>query len=107
MPTRSPEKSWVSETQCVVGGLLPHGAMSAEVVDDRGERISAAVGAGAYAAMLEQPNHGDEPIVCCRDEAGRPVRRPWAADYPSRRVDDAEEPCPACGAINWDEYQAI
>ena len=38
------------------------------------------------------------------DRAGEPVRRPWAADYPNRRVDDAEEPCPACGATDWDEY---
>jgi hypothetical protein len=99
-----PEKSWVSATQCVVGGLLPPGAVSAEAVDDRGERVSAAVGEGAYVALLEQPNDGAEPIVCCRDGSGRPVRRPWAADYPSRRVNDAEEKCPACGAIDWDEY---
>ena len=39
-----------------------------------------------------------------RDDAGGPVRRPWAADYPHHRVDDAEEPCPACGATDWDEY---
>jgi hypothetical protein len=100
-----PQSSWVSETQSVVGGLLPPGASNAEVVDDRGQRLLATIGAGAYAALLEQPNDGGEPIVCCRDQAGRPVRRPWAADYPSRRVDDAEELCPACGALDWDEYQ--
>ena len=100
-----PEKAWVSPTQCVVGGLLPPGAVSAEVVDDRGERIPAVTGQGAYAALLDQRNDGREPVVCCRDSAGRPVRRPWAADYPHHRVDDAEEPCPACGITDWDEYQ--
>ncbi|MEO9120621.1 MAG: hypothetical protein ABI355_16195 [Solirubrobacteraceae bacterium] len=79
--------------------------MGAEVVGNRGERVLAMIGAGAYAAVLDQPNDGREPVVCCRDEAGRPVRRPWAADYPSRRVVDAQEACPACGATDWDEYR--
>lgn len=100
-----PVKAWVSPTQCVVGGLLPPGAVSADVVDDRGERVPAVTGQGAYAALLNQRNDGREPVVCCRDSAGRPVRRPWAADYPHHRVDDAKEPCPACGITDWDEYQ--
>jgi hypothetical protein len=99
-----PVKAPVSRTQCVVGGLLPREAVSVEVVDDRGERVSAVTGQGAYAAILDQPNDGREPVVCCRDSAGQPVRRPWAADYPYRRVEDAEESCPACGAAQWDEY---
>src|SRR6185295_12419797 len=45
-----------------------------------------------------------EPIVCCRDDAGRPVRRPLPAAYPSVRVTDTDEPCPACGAIDYEEY---
>jgi hypothetical protein len=98
------EAAWVSEAQCVVGGRLPPGASCAEVVDDRGQRVVATVGAGAYVAVLEHPYEGREPVVCCRDGAGRPVRRPRAADYPSRRVVDAEEPCPACGATDWDVY---
>ena len=99
-----PAKSWVDENRCVVGGLLPPGAVSAEVVDDRGARVAASVGGGAYVAVLEQPNDGREAIVCCRDAAGDPVRRPWAGDYPSVRVTDTEQRCPACGAIDWDEY---
>ena len=99
-----PAKSWVDENRCVVGGLLPPGAVSAEVVDDRAERVAASVGGGAFVAVLEEPNDGREAIVCCRDAAGDPVRRPWAGDYPSVRVTDTEEGCPACGAIDWDEY---
>lgn len=99
-----PVKTWVDEDRSVVGGLLPPGAVSAEAVDDRGGRVPATVGHGAYVALLEQPNDGHEPIVCCRDSGGDPVRRPWAADYPSVRVTDAEVPCPACGATDYDEY---
>ena len=50
------------------------------------------------------PFDGHGAIVCCRDADGVPVRRPWAADYPSVRVTDTEESCPACGATDWDEY---
>src|SRR6185437_4777038 len=80
------------------------GATGAEVIDDRGTRVKAAVGDGAYAALIVQPNDGHEPIVCCRDDAGRPVRRPLPAAYPSVRVTDTDEPCPACGAIDYEEY---
>lgn len=99
-----PGATGIEDDRCVVGGLLPPGAVSAEVVDDRGTRVTAAVADGVYAAILEQPYEGGEPIVCCRDADGKPVRRPRAADYPSVRVSDAEEPCPACGATDWDEY---
>lgn len=99
-----PAKTWLDEEHCVIGGLLPPGAVNAEVVDDRGTRVGATVALGAYVAVLDQPNDGHDPIVCCRDRTGHPVRRPWAGDYPSVRVTDAEEPCPACGAIDYDEY---
>lgn len=36
--------------------------------------------------------------------AGRPVRRPLAAEYRCEPVIDAEEPCPACGAVAYAEY---
>jgi hypothetical protein len=78
--------------------------VSVEAVDDRGRRAQALVNGGAYVAVIDQPNDGYEAIVCCRDLAGQPVRRPWAADYPSVRVVDARESCPACGVCDWDEY---
>jgi hypothetical protein len=90
----APEQMSLADQRSLIGGLLPPGAVSAEAMDDPGTRVAA----GAYVAVLEQPDDGYEPIVCCRDAAGQPVRRPWAADYPSVRVTDAEEPCPACGA---------
>jgi hypothetical protein len=100
----APVKSWLDADRSVVGGLLSPGAVRAEAVDDRGHRVPAEVGGGAYVAVIEQPNDGYEAIVCCRDASGRPIRRPWAADYPSVRVSDAREDCPACGALDWDEY---
>jgi hypothetical protein len=100
-----PVKSSVDGERCVVGGLLPPGALSVEAVDDRGVRVPAAVGHGAYVAVLDQPGDGSEPIICCRDADGRPVRRPRAADYPSVGVLDAQEPCPACGAFDFEEYR--
>ena len=99
-----PGAASVDVDHCVVGGRLPPGAVSAEVVDDRGLRVSAVVADGVYAAMLEQPHEGRDPIVCCRDADGHFVRRPPAADYRSVRVTDTDEPCPACGATDWDEY---
>jgi hypothetical protein len=98
-----PTKTWLPDDRSLVGGILPPGSVGAEVVDDRGERVAAGVGGGAYAAVLEQPNDGHEPVVCCRDATGSPVRRPLPADYPSTPVEDADVPCPACGAIDYEE----
>jgi hypothetical protein len=99
-----PAKSWLGEEHFVVGGLLPPGAISAEAVDGRGVRLVATVGGGAYAVVIEQLPDGRDPVVLCRDEAGRPVRRPLPGTYPRVPVSDASEPCPACGAIDWERF---
>jgi hypothetical protein len=98
-----PVKTWLDDDRSLVGGLLPPGAVSAEVIDDRGTRVTAKIGGGAYAAIIEQPNDGHEPVVCCREPDGTPVRRPLPDDYPCAPVEDVEEPCPACGAVDYDE----
>jgi hypothetical protein len=98
-----PVKAWLAGERCLVGGLLAPGAVSVEVVDDRGARVAARVAGGAYAAILEQPMDGDEPVVCCRDSAGDPVRRPIPESYPRVPVLDAREPCPACGSVDYEE----
>ncbi|HEX5194460.1 MAG TPA: hypothetical protein VFW09_16815 [Solirubrobacteraceae bacterium] len=98
-----PIKTWLDGDRSLVGGLLPPGAVRVEVLDDRGARVEAAIGDGVYAAVLEQPNDGRDPVVCCRDFAGGVVRRPHPADYPCSRVSDAQDPCPACEAIDYDE----
>jgi hypothetical protein len=100
-----PLRTWLDEARSIVAGLLPPGAVSAEIIDDRGIRVAAATGEAVYAAILQQPNDGREPVVCCRDENGAPVQRPLPADWTRTQVSDAEEPCPACGAIDYDEVQ--
>jgi hypothetical protein len=98
-----PVNTWLRGDRSLVGGLLPPGAVSVEVIDEQGKRVAGRVGAGAYAAVLAQPVDHREPVVCCRDAAGTVVRRPLPDDYPSSPVTDAEEPCPACGAVDYEE----
>jgi hypothetical protein len=98
-----PAKLGLDRVRSIVAGPLPPRAVSAEVVDDRGTRVAATIGDGVYAAILEQPNHGHQPIVCCRDTSGAPVPRPLPADWTRTAVPDAEEPCPGCGAVAYDE----
>jgi hypothetical protein len=98
-----PVMIWLADERCLVGGLLPPGAASAEVVDEAGRRVDAAVGSGAYVAAVEQPAARGEPVVLCRDAVGAPVRRPLPGEYPSTPVTDTSEPCPACGAVDWEE----
>lgn len=99
----NPESAWLDADRSVVGGLLAPGVASVEVIDDRGTRVNAAIGDGAYAAILAQPNNGHEPVVCWHDITGAIVRRPLPVEYPSVHVTDTDEPCPACGAVDYDE----
>jgi hypothetical protein len=89
---------------CVVGGLLPPGAVAAEVIDDRGTRVPAVVANGSYIVVLDQRDEGAEPIVCCRGSDGAPVSRPPAVGHPGTPVEDADVACAACGAIDFEEY---
>jgi hypothetical protein len=97
-----PVMIWLADERCLVGGLLPPGAASAEVVDEAGRRVDATVASGAYVAALEQPVGPGEPVVLCRDAGGAAVRRPLPGEYPSTPVTDTGEPCPACGAVDWE-----
>jgi hypothetical protein len=101
----APERAWGAGWQRrAVGGLLPPGATRVEAFDDSGQAHEAAVGQGAYIAEVGAASQMLAPVVCCRDERGWPVRRPRGGDYPCVRVTDSQEPCPACGAVDWDEY---
>jgi hypothetical protein len=93
----------LSDERMLFGGLLPPGAVSVEAVEATGVRRPAAVGGGAYAVIFEDGEHG-EPALGYRDAAGAFVHRPMPAEYPHRPVSDAEEPCPVCGAVEYDEY---
>lgn len=100
-----PSRLGLDEDRTAVGGRLPPGAASAEVIDDAGERHIATAANGAYVAVLDDPMvHSGSP-VCCRAEDGALVALPLPSSWQRTPVSDAEEPCPACGALAWDEVQ--
>jgi len=87
----------------LVGGRLPEGAVAAEVLTAGGERVGAAVGGGAWAALLDEPlTAGLDPVVRFADAAGATVRRPLPHGWPREPVDDADVACPACGGRAWE-----
>lgn len=101
-----PIRVGLGDERMLVGGLLPPGAVSVEAVEASGVRKPAVVGGGAYAVIFEDGEHG-EPALGYRDAVGAFVHRPMPADYPHHPVADAEEPCPICGAIDYEEYFPI
>jgi hypothetical protein len=98
-----PIRIGLSDERMLFGGLLPPGAISAEAIEATGVRRAAAVSDGAYAVIFEDREHG-EPAIGYRNAAGEFVHRPMPAAYPHEPVTDAEEPCPVCGAVQYDEY---
>lgn len=63
--------------------------MSAEAVDTRGTRVAAAVGGGAYAAVLEQPSMVISPWSAAATPLAAPSAAHSRAIIPSAPVDDA------------------
>lgn len=49
-----PVKTWLPDDRCLVGGLLPPGAVSAEVIDDRGTRLATRIGGGAPICVADR-----------------------------------------------------
>ena len=98
-----PIRIGLSDERMLFGGLLPPGAVSAEAIEATGVRKAAAVSDGTYAVILEDGQHG-EPALGYHDAAGAFVHRPMPAAYPHQVVPDVEEPCPVCGAVQYDEY---
>ena len=98
-----PIRVGLSGDRMLFGGLLPPGAVSVVAVEATGARKAAAVGGGTYAVIFEDGEHR-EPVLGYRDAAGAFVHRPMPAEYPHRPVPDAGEPCPVCGAVQYEEY---
>jgi hypothetical protein len=98
-----PIRIGLSDERMLFGGLLPPGAVSVEAVEVTGVRRAAAVAGGSYAVIFDDGEHG-EPALGYRDAAGAFVHRPMPAEYPHQPVTDAEEPCPVCGAVQYEEY---
>jgi hypothetical protein len=98
-----PIRIGLTSERMLFGGLLPPGAVSVEAVEATGVRKAAAVGGGTYAVIFED-GEPSEPALGYRDAAGGFVHRPMPAEYPHQPVTDAEEPCPVCGTIQYEEY---
>jgi hypothetical protein len=100
-----PIRLGLGDDRTLFGGLLPPGAVSVEAVEATGELKAAVVGGGTYAVIFEDGEHG-EPALGYRDAAGAFVHRPMPAEYPHQPINDAEEPCPVCGAVEYEQYFA-
>ena len=94
-----PIRIGLSDDRMLFGGLLPPGAVSVEAVEAYGRPPRSA--AAPYAVVFEDREHS-EPALGYRDVAGAFVHRPMPAEYPHQPVSDAEEPCPVCGAVQYD-----
>jgi hypothetical protein len=89
--------------QTVVAGLLPDGAAAAAVVGRDGVRCPAECADGAWIAVLPEPGPGELPAVKFMSSDGRIIRPSLPAGWRSEPVPDAQEPCPACEAVDWDQ----
>jgi hypothetical protein len=98
-----PIRIGLSDERMLFGGLLPPGAVSVEAVEATGVRKAAAIGGGTYAVILDD-GEPSEPAMGYHDAAGAFVHRPMPAEYPHQPVADAEEPCPVCRAVQYEEY---
>lgn len=87
--------------QSAEGGLLPSGAVGAEVVDRAGRRHRAAAANGAWVIVLDEPTHGDPRPVRFIDAEGATVRRPLPTDWTRTPLPHHHLACPACGARDW------
>ncbi|MGH2915729.1 MAG: hypothetical protein ACRDMX_12165 [Solirubrobacteraceae bacterium] len=98
-----PIRLGLADDRMLFGGLLPPGAVSVEAVEATGVRKAAAVGGGAYAVIFEDREHG-EPALGYRDAAGAFVHRPMVAQYAHEPISDAQEPCPVCEEMEYEQY---
>jgi hypothetical protein len=85
----------------LTGGRLPDGAVRGIVRDRAGREHDAVVGEQAWLAVLPQPVRGESPVVRFLDASGELVAMPLPAGVELAAVEDAREPCPACGAADW------
>jgi hypothetical protein len=97
----------LSEDRSLEGGLAPEGALAAELVTPTGERLQAPVANGAWVAVVERERSlfWNRSPVRFVDASGNTVRRPLPEDCRRKPVEDAEEPCPACGRRSWEEVR--
>jgi hypothetical protein len=90
----------------VEGGMLPPGAVDAEVLDRAGRRRRPASANGAWVIVLDEPTIGDVRPVRFLDAEGNTVRRPVPDGWAREHQADHQELCPACGGHTWERIRA-
>ncbi len=85
-----------------LGGRLPAGAVAAEAVTERGDRVACEVGTGAWVVVVDQLTRWHVAPVVRRDSSGVPMAPPLPSDWSRVPVSDTDEPCPACESLEWD-----
>ncbi len=91
----------VADGRFAFSGRLPPGATRAVAVLPSGEEAEAACRDGEFRVVCEVANPHPPPVRF-EDDSGAIVRPELPAAWPREPVDDATEPCPACGALGWD-----
>jgi hypothetical protein len=84
----------------VFGEMLP-GSATVELRPPATPRQSV-IANGVYMILLDREPPGPGPFVVFRDQAGEIVPWPNPKVLKRQRAPDADEPCPACGATEWD-----
>lgn len=98
---------WLEGERALQGGLLPEGAAGAELVDAAGQQLTASAANGAWLALLERSDRSGANPVRFFDADGQTVASPIPADWPRAPIADAEDSCPACGAVAWEQVTAL
>lgn len=93
----------IDDSQCLVFGGLPDGAVSVEAVSPDGGRVTCTVGPGVWLVVLPNNHQGAERYpVLFRDRDGAPVNPGLPAGWERESIGAREAPCPACGSNMWD-----
>jgi hypothetical protein len=90
----------LTDSHSIVGGRLPCGAVTAELVGEDGRRVTCVVRDGAWIgaiADLEPGKHN--PAVVWRSAHGVPVAPHLPAAWPRSQIVDTDVRCPACSAL--------
>jgi hypothetical protein len=91
----------IADGRFALAGRLPAGASRAIVVLPSGEKVEAACDGGEFRVVFEMVDAGPPPVRF-EDDAGAIVRPRLPESWAREPVDDATEPCPACGAVEWE-----
>ena len=87
----------VGAGRVVVGGLLPSGASRAFV-----DGLRATTGNGGWIAVIDSRTMAPEIAARFEADDGTIVRPALPDRWTREPVTDADEPCPACGALAWE-----